>query len=259
MPLIKCRALNSDDLNSEITSEIVNTTSDLIIKLLSKHYINQNRTQLGKSPVNAILFRGCSRAPNFPNFDSFHKVDWNPLMMARTCIISGIGQSLGFKMIPPPNDKNLSKNYNNILEKDILEFLNNIIINKNCKFAFFHIKDVDEASHEQDYVYKKHLIESIDSIIGLLVDNFKNKFDSDEFRIVVTGDHSTSCRIGEHSCEPVPFLVSEALSYSNPKLSLNDKLYISKSFSSKNIGRFSGESVVEFLKSLVSEEKENKY
>ena len=250
MPLIKCRALFPDDKDAESTSEIINLTSDLITSLLSKHHINEKRAQLGKAPANVVLFRGCSRAPDYPKFDSLRGVDWNPLMMARTCIISGIGQSLGFTSIAVPNIEELIENDLSI-ETDLSFFIDNFHSHVDCKFAFFHIKAVDEASHEQDYTHKQYLIESIDKVLGIIIEKLKNEFKSDEFRIVVTGDHSTLCRIGEHSCEPVPFLVSGSLSHSNTNIWANDEPKLSKCFSSKSIGRFSGESVIDFLENLI--------
>lgn len=232
---------------------MVNRVSDLITSLLSEHQINEKRIREGKPPANVVLFRGCSRAPDFPRFDSFHNVDWKPLMMARTCIISGIGQSLGFTSISELNDSEFPE-AESVIEKDLNLFIENIHIHADSRFAFFHIKDVDEASHEQDYHHKKALIESIDRIIGDIIERLKDEFKSDEFRIVVTGDHSTLCRIGEHSCEPVPFLVSGSLSHSNPNIYTNDKdeSKLSKCFNSKSIGRFSGESVIEFMRNLIN-------
>lgn len=250
--MINCRSLNTDDNDAETTSDIINRVSDLITTLLSTHHINEKRAQEGKPLANCVLFRGCSRAPDFPEFDSFHNLNWNPVMMARTCIISGIGQSLDFEIIEAPIEEICIEDVSSI-EKDLSLFLDNLRSHPDCTLAFFHIKSVDEASHEQDYLYKVSLIESIDRIIGIAIQKLTKEFESDEFRIVVTGDHSTLCRIGEHSCEPVPFLVSEPLIHSNCKIIENHRLQISisKCFSSNNIGRFSGESVIGFLENLL--------
>ena len=251
MPLIECRSISPDDKAADATSYIINRVSDMITALLSKHYINEIRALNGKPLANVILFRGCSKAPYFPKFDSFHNVDWNSLMMARTCIISGIGQCLNFKIIAIPNDENFIENHLSI-EKDMSIFLDNLLGRSDCRFSFFHIKAVDEASHEQDYYHKLNLIQSIDKIIGIVIECLRDKFNSDEFRIVVTGDHSTLCRIGEHSCEPVPFLVSRPLNQSNLDHGENENSKILKCFSSNSIGRFSGECAIEFLKNLLN-------
>lgn len=248
--MIKCKSLTTDDKDAEATSDIVNRVSDLISMLLSTHYINEKRSQDGKPLANCVLFRGCSRAPDFPKFDSFHGLDWNPVMMSRTCIISGIGQSLHFGTIAAPIENAFLENESSI-EKDIYLFLDNLLTHPDCKFSFFHIKSVDESSHDQDYVHKVNLIESIDRIIGIVIQKLMKEFESDVFRIVVTGDHSTLCRIGEHSCEPVPFLVSGPLIHANLEISENNESKISKCFSSNNIGRFSGESVIDFLENIL--------
>lgn len=248
--MIDCKSLTTDNKDAEATSDIINRVSDLITVLLSTHSINEKRSRDGKPLANCILFRGCSRAPDFPKFDSFHDIDWNPVMMARTCIISGIGHSLNFRTISAPIEDGFVENESSI-EKDVSLLLDNLHNHPDCKFAFFHIKSVDEAGHEQDYAHKVSLIESTDRIIGTVIQKLMKDFESDEFRIVVTGDHSTLCRMGEHSCEPVPFLVSGPLIHLNPEISENDGSKISKCFSSKNIGRFSGESVIAFLENLL--------
>lgn len=250
LPLVRCRALCRDDEDAAIASKIVQDVSDEITNLLLKHHINIDRSSQGKPLANALLFRGCSRAPSFVSFDIFHKVNWNPTMMARTCIISGIGKGIGFNIIPSSSGDLGEENVSTIRE-DLLDYIDSFHQSYSCNFGFFHIKHVDEASHEHDFAHKIHLIQSIDSILKDAIDKITAEFESDMFRIVLTGDHTTLCRLGEHSSEPVPFIVSEPLSrlitLDGPKCSLS----LSKSFFNNNIGRFSGECLIEFLKNIM--------
>ena len=252
LPLIKCRALNSDDDDASYSSEIVQRLSNEISSLLSVHPLNLDRMKQGKPVANTILFRGCSRAPKLDDFDSNNHVIWNPTMMARTCIISGIGYGLGFKLISSAGDEHESESTSSIL-RDMNVFLSDFGKNQNCKFGFFHIKAVDEASHDHDFIHKINLIEGIDNIMSLIIENLIKEFKSDEFRILITGDHTTLCRIGEHSCEPVPFLLSGPLSHAtliSSPAKYNVKL--SECFLNNNLGRFSGKSVIEFLKLVMN-------
>lgn len=203
--------------------------------------------------ANVILFRGGSRAPTLPKFDNFHDVVWDPIMMARTCIISGIGKKLGFGISLNIGDNHISEN-DSIILQDMGAFIDHLHEKNTCKFAFFHIKAVDEASHDHDFNYKMELIESIDQILSFAIQNLIKKFDSDEFRIVLTGDHTTLCRIGEHSCEPVPFLISKPLTQNTTLDNCSIAQKLSSCFLNNNIGRFAGESIIEFLKHIINSE-----
>ena len=218
------------------------------------HPINLDRKRNNKTFANAILFRGCSKAPNLPHFQGLN-FDGQPLMLARTCIISGIGTELGFKLSHLDKDVHFVENEDTILA-DMKSFINDLKKEHECDFAFFHIKAVDEASHDRDFELKSHLIQKIDLILNKTIERLIKEFESDEFRIVLTGDHSTLCRIGEHSCEPVPFIVSEPLiEFRNLQLqSSKETSNLSKCYLNNNIGRFSGISVMDFLKTITRQD-----
>lgn len=232
------------------TSEIVELVSGEIRNLLRTHPLNLERRRKNRTLANVVLFRGCSRAPSFTKFDTFHNVIWNPTLMARTCIISGIGKELGFQICPPIENEHISENNITILQ-DLSSFIDSLHYNTS-KFAFFHIKAVDEASHDYNFDLKVSLIEQIDQILDFAINKLIGEFDSDEFRIVLTGDHTTLCRIGEHSCEPVPFLISKPLT-KNSQFDYDEEKSISTCFINNNMGRFTGESVVNFLKHIILE------
>lgn len=248
MPLIKCHALLTDDDNANLSSEIVQRLSDEISKILSTHPINLERIKQGKPAANAILFRGCSGTPELSDFNEQNCVQWNPAMMARTCIISGIGSGIGFRNISSVSNSKDLESLSSI-SRDMDVFLDDLRVNRLSRFGFFHIKAVDEASHDYDFKHKIELIERLDTILNRAIDKIMTEFISDEFYIVVTGDHTTLCRIGEHSCEPVPFLVSCALS--KARFDTNESQKLSKCFINNNLGRFSGKSVIEFLKQIL--------
>lgn len=252
MPLIKCRPFGLDADDAKKSAEIVQRLSYEISKLLIKHPLNLNRLKEGKPVANTVLFRGCSRAPELDDFDDHNHVQWSPAMMARTCIISGIGNGLGFEIIPNSGELQDPDNMSSLC-KDIDIFLEYLNANRSCRFGFFHIKSVDEASHDHEFTVKIKLIEFIDKIIKFVIERFNKDNVSGKFYIVITGDHTTLCRTGEHSCEPVPFLVSGSISHNavidDSKIS-NRK--ISECFINNNLGRFSGKSVIDFLKQILN-------
>lgn len=254
MPLIKCRACNLNDDNANNSAAIVQRLSDEISYLLINHPLNINRIKEGKIAANTILFRGCSRAPELEDFNVQNHLQWNPAMMARTCIISGIGNGIGFEIIPSSGYYLDQENIYS-LRKDIDIFLDYLNANPSCAFGFFHIKSVDEASHDHDFIYKIKLIEDIDNIIKYVIERLIIEFMSDEFHIVITGDHTTLCRIGEHSCEPVPFLVSGPISHKTVTSHSQSQICsrkLSECFIDNNLGRFTGKCTIEFLKHLLN-------
>lgn len=249
--MIKCRALRPDDTDAMKTSEIVELVSKEIISLLTDHPLNLKRRNHNKSLANVVLFRGCSKSPGLSNFDSFHSVSWNPAMMARTCIISGIGKELGFNICSVYDNEVVIEN-DLTIRKDLQAFINDLHTLRSCIFAFFHIKVVDEASHDHDHTRKINLIESIDLILKDVIERLTTEFTLDEFRIIVTGDHSTLCRIGEHSCEPVPFLISKPLKNCTAIIDNLNESILTSCFIDNNLGRFAGESIIEFLKNILN-------
>lgn len=256
LPLIYCKSLDSKDEIASITADIVQIVSDKISNLLESHTINLTRKEENLPTANVVLFRGCSKAPDLPTFDKINNVKWNPIMLAQTCIISGIGVETGFHTCS--TDKVCHETEASIC-RDSEIILKELMHRSDCKYAFFHIKAVDEAGHDQNVNLKIRWIEYIDSVIGNLIQTLETCFTADHHenvRIIVTGDHSTLCRTGDHSCEPVPFLVSEAIPSArtgiNSSTEPNNHHRLSRCYEANNIGRFSGGSVVELLKHLTS-------
>ena len=168
------------------------------------------------------------------------------------CIVQRLSNVIGygvcFEIIPSSQECQDQEIFSSLLQ-GVNIFLDYLDTNRCCIFGFFHIKAIDEASHDRDYNRKVKLIEDIDRIIEHVVDRLSTEYFSDEFHIVITGDHTTLCRIGEHSCEPVPFLISGPISrgiLANQSQISAQKL--SKCFIDNNLGRFSGQKIIEFLK-----------
>eukprot|EP00736_Rhodelphis_marinus_P010025 Rmarinus@m.3414 len=79
-------------------------------------------------------------------------------------------------------------------------------------FGFLHIKAVDDAGHDRDVEMKVNKLQEIDRMLELVVAGLQRASEVTDgrahFTVVVTGDHSTPVLYGDHSCEPVPFLLT---------------------------------------------------
>jgi 2,3-bisphosphoglycerate-independent phosphoglycerate mutase len=68
-----------------------------------------------------------------------------------------------------------------------------------------HVKGPDEFGHDRDGVGKARSLTMIDRDV---VRDLSAAFIAAGYRLIVTSDHATPCRIGTHTDAPVPFLVA---------------------------------------------------
>lgn len=73
-------------------------------------------------------------------------------------------------------------------------------------FVFIHIEAPDECSHSRDLKGKIKSLEEIDEKIIKPLYTFLKEY-GEEFKILVTSDHKTLVRTGQHCGEPVPYLL----------------------------------------------------
>jgi len=128
-------------------------------------------------------------------------------MIAPTAIIAGLGQSLEIDVVPTPGATGDYRT--NLLAKGAkaVELLTKPDLN--YQFGFIHVKAVDDAGHDKNAGLKIHFLEKIDVMLGHIIQDLtKTTTDHVQYSVVVTGDHSTPVLSGDHSCEPVPFVIA---------------------------------------------------
>jgi 2,3-bisphosphoglycerate-independent phosphoglycerate mutase len=196
-----CKPLD-DDENSQYSANIVNEFLEKAYEVLDKHSINEERRKKGLMPANYILVRGAGiEIPKLKLYPKWLSVAYMPLEIGFSKI-SGM-QVFSFKY---PKQKKLDV-YENLykgLKKACKVSIKTIKRNhKKFDYAYLHIKETDLPGHDNKPLEKKAMLEYIDKTLF----DFLRKFAPQrKINIVVTGDHSTPCKLKSHSADPVPVL-----------------------------------------------------
>ncbi|KAJ0408116.1 hypothetical protein P43SY_002086 [Pythium insidiosum] len=243
--------------NFATVKKVLNAVSDTIHTQLSSHPINVQREQAGQPPANIVLLRGPGERINVPTFEEVHGL--KAFMIAPTCIIAGLGMSLGIELIKAPGAT--GDYHTNLVSK--AETALQSIERGSYDFGFVHVKAVDDAGHDKDVQKKVHFIEKADEMIAHLIEGFHDRLPGCEVTMVVTGDHTTPVIYGDHSFEPVPFAIArgaaawKALNHPQealPPTPLTDDVACFSEIAAARgvLGRFSGDQLMSIVKNFRS-------
>ncbi len=183
-----CRPLDKSRASVE-TSSALNELSEKIRFALNKSRINEKRIMKKLPAANILLFRDAET--NVKMTKKFK--NWS--IIADMPLERGIGKMLGMNVVKVEEDQS-GKGY---VER--AKIVNKII--KKSDGIYIHIKGPDVFAHDGNWNGKKKNIELIDKyffngIKGLI----------GNARVIVTCDHTTSCRAKAHTNNPVPVLIS---------------------------------------------------
>lgn len=132
-------------------------------------------------------------------------------MIAPTAIVKGVGVTIGIDIVDVPGttgDEHSDHEAKFIRAVELFD--------AGYEFGFVHVKAVDDLAHDkntpQRVMYKQiKLIEKIDAIIGRHLAALSER--QQRVVLVFTGDHTTTVITGEHTFEPVPFVISSLDAY----------------------------------------------
>ncbi|KAI9175774.1 hypothetical protein H9P43_006138 [Blastocladiella emersonii ATCC 22665] len=202
LPLITSIPLTATPASAR-TALLLNELTAAMTAILLAHPINAARVRDGKPPANCVLLRGGGMRIRVTPFAERHGFARGAFMVAPTCIIAGLGMTVGMDVIPV---KGATGDY----RSDFMAKVNRaveLIQSGDYDFGFVHFKAVDDAGHDRDVEKKVHFLQLIDSAIGHAV----KALDADattRYTVIVTGDHSTPVLYGDHSHEPVPVVLA---------------------------------------------------
>ncbi len=175
------------------TAKIVNKFIERSHKILKGSKLNEIRKEKGLLPANFLLLRG---AGNFTPVNSINKkFGISMACIAGGALYKGVSEFVGMDVYDVPG---ATGDANTDLESKREYAIN---ASEEHDIVFLHIKATDSYSHDGDFTGKKEFIEKVDQkVFNEIADHFDT--------ILVTGDHSTPCSMGEHSADKVPLFIS---------------------------------------------------
>ncbi|MBC7249464.1 MAG: 2,3-bisphosphoglycerate-independent phosphoglycerate mutase [Anaerolineae bacterium] len=153
---------------------------------LVNEWIAQARKILAdQHPANMVLLRGLSKEPGLPKMQEIYGL--RPAAIATYPMYRGVAQLVGMDVLPTG--------------ETIEEELETLKAHwEEYDFFYFHVKKVDSAGEDGDFVRKASIIEHVDEILPEIL-ALKPAV------VIVTGDHSTPALLKSHSWHPVPTLL----------------------------------------------------
>jgi len=154
---------------------------------LFNRWIAAARTAIADEPrANGLTLRGFATDPGLPNFDAAYNL--KAACVAVYPMYKGVSRLVGMDVIEFDG------------ETPADEFEAAARIWDAYDFIFIHIKKTDSMGEDGNFDGKVHVIESVDEALPHLL-----ALQPDV--LMVTGDHSTPCKLRSHSWHPVPFLL----------------------------------------------------
>jgi 2,3-bisphosphoglycerate-independent phosphoglycerate mutase len=167
-------------------------------KILAAHPVNEARIAAGKPPASAIWLWGQGKAPVVPRFSEIHHL--NGAIISAVDLVRGVGVLAGWTRIDVPGATGyLDTDYaaKGIFAIEALEKYDIVCV---------HIEAPDEASHEGRHDAKVEALERIDRDIVGPIRSALESFD--QWRILITPDHSTLLRTRAHDRAPVAWVMA---------------------------------------------------
>jgi len=178
----RCKPLNK---KAKKTAEIINKYMVWVHQQLEKV-----KTQRKLKP-NFLLLRGAGYYKKVPSIKERFGI--RAVAVAGGALYKGVARFVG---MDTPDIKGATGDKHTDLNAKFNSAYNYLRTND---LVFLHIKATDSFSHDKDCKGKQKFIEKVDKHILKLTKRADY--------IMITGDHSTPCTLGEHSADPVPFML----------------------------------------------------
>lgn len=191
-----------DEEDSQVAAELLNKFTRRSHEVLDNHELNLIRAKKGFFSANCLI---CRDAGNFVPKLKKLKGDW--MAMAYMPLEKGIARALKMKLFsfkyPVLKGIDVYDNLYSGLKKAVRTSIKMVKrYNKKYDYFYIHIKETDLPGHDNKPFDKVKMIEYLDkNLFGYL-----KRFSGQDFRLLVTGDHTTSCKRKSHTADPVPVM-----------------------------------------------------
>jgi len=224
--VIWCKALDKDE-NTQYTVNIVNEFVEKAFEILNKHPVNKKRKEKGLMPANYLLVRGPGiEPPKLKKYRNWISGNYMPLEIGFSKVSGMKNYSFNYPKLKGINAyENLWKGLRKACKYSIKMLKKH---QKEASYAYIHIKETDLPGHDNKPHEKKAMIEHIDKT---LIKYIKKIAPPKDIKVVITADHSTPCKLKNHSADPVPVLFYNG---SIPK----EKKFNEKEARKGSLGRF---------------------
>ncbi len=197
---LNVRVLQSKPLDNSSearrTADAVNEFTSRSNEVLKDHPVNLERIRQGEKPANIILSRGAGTFPQLTPLSTLYGVRTG--CIAVVALVRGICKIAGMEVIDV-------KGATGGLDTDFMAKADAATrALESYDYVLLHVKATDVAGHDGNFEAKQHAIESIDKMIGKLID----AADPSRTYIAVTADHTTAVSVKDHSGDPVPLLIA---------------------------------------------------
>jgi 2,3-bisphosphoglycerate-independent phosphoglycerate mutase len=143
-----------------------------------------------EQPANGFLMRGIAHQPDIQSFEDRYKL--KPACIAVYPMYKGLAQLVGMTKIEGAQT----------IKEQFETYLNEY---DNYDFFFIHYKYTDMYGEDGNFDAKRKAIEDFDEALPV----FMNKMPD---VLVITGDHSTPCKVAGHSWHPQPVMIRSEFS-----------------------------------------------
>ena len=224
-----------DEQDSKLASDLINMFVRKSFEVLDVHPLNLARAKKGLYSANFILCRdaGCE-IPRLPKL----KGSWMALtyMPLETGIARAAKMDVHTFAYPPLHGIDVYENLYSGLALAVKEAVRALSRHAaHYDYFFVHFKETDIPGHDNKPLDKVKMIEFLDQRFFSFLLPFIEKHRA---RVVVTADHTTSCRLKAHTDAPVPVL------FYNPSALLSHSGRFTENFAS-NGRMLSGKSLLD--------------
>ncbi len=198
--VLDAKALDSDE-DSELAADILNRFSEKVFHTLSSCDVNFERKKKGLMPANFLLFRDAGIEK-----PKFKKIKGKWVGFGYTPLVNGIIKSAGMKLesfdLPRIKTMDVYSYQVDLLKLACKKAIKALKRNwKKYDKMFIHFMETDVPAHDNKPLEKVKMIELVDRYFFSYL-----KKKCKDVEIVITSDHTTSCKFKRHTADPVPVI-----------------------------------------------------